>query len=303
VAPDDLNPNENSAKAPDSAPWRSLMDEVGLFGSSPSLISAVEMAFRCATSTSSVLILGENGTGKELLARFIHRASRRAKGPFIAVNCAAIPDNLLESLLFGHEVGAFTGAVAQSIGAFELASRGTLFLDEIGDMSPNLQSKILRALQEREIQRVGSQQTIPVDIRVIAATHQALDKLIKQKRFREDLYYRLCVVPIQLPPLRKRRDDIAALSDHFLKFFWERNRPDDRLQPPDLADSALRVLSSRAWRGNVRELKNVIERLVALTESGSPLPLHLLRESTASGSRGGKRKRTSTLRRKRRKAP
>ncbi|AEH22993.1 two component, sigma54 specific, transcriptional regulator, Fis family [Thermodesulfobacterium geofontis OPF15] len=217
-----------------------------------------------ADSNSNVLITGESGTGKELVARAIHRLSKRKNHPFIVVDCATIPDNLLESELFGYEKGAFTGATERKIGLIELANSGTIFLDEIGDLSLNLQKKLLRFLQEREIQRLGSLNKIKVDVRVIAATNRDLERAVKEGVFREDLYWRLNVVRIHLPPLRERKEDIPLLVQHFVqKFAKENNRPIPTIEP-----EVLDVLLNYDWPGNVRELANVIERAVILSTSG-----------------------------------
>jgi transcriptional regulator with GAF, ATPase, and Fis domain len=208
-----------------------------------------------------VLITGENGTGKELVARAIHEHSKRADGPFVKLNCAAIPSELIESELFGHEKGSFTGAMQQRRGKFELADGGTLFLDEIGDMNPSAQAKVLRVLQENELERVGGAETIKVDVRVVAATNKDLQAEIAAGRFREDLYYRLAVVPIELPPLRARREDIPVLAEHFL----EQVCADNERRAKKLASGALTLLMQHDWPGNVRELKNVVERLAILT--------------------------------------
>lgn len=223
----------------------------------------LELAEKVAPSTASVLLLGENGTGKELIARYVHRLSNRKEGPFIALNCAAIPVTLLESELFGHEKGAFTGATSLRKGIFELANKGTILLDEIGDLPPETQSKLLRVLQEREFERLGGTKTIKVDVRVIAATNQDLDEKIKQKLFREDLYYRLNVFPIRIPPLRERKDDIPFLAQHFLSIYAkEFNKAVHQID-----EQAMKELLIYAWPGNVRELQNIIERAVVLTNS------------------------------------
>jgi transcriptional regulator with GAF, ATPase, and Fis domain len=217
-----------------------------------------------ADTDSTILILGESGTGKELIAKAIHYNSYRREGPFVPVNCAAIPSELLESELFGHEKGAFTNAIRTRIGRFELANGGTLFLDEIGDMSPNLQSKLLRVLQERQFDRVGGIKTIKTDIRVIAATHQNLKKGVEEGKFREDLYYRLNVIPVEIPPLRKRVSDIPLLVHHFIDQF---NRSKKR-EIQGIDAEALKRLMQYHWPGNVRELENVIERVVILSSKG-----------------------------------
>ena len=225
--------------------------------------SIIQLSHSVARSDMSVLILGESGTGKELLARLIHKSSRRSGKPLVAVNCAAIPDNLLESELFGFEKGAFTGAVEKKAGKFELAHGGTILLDEIGEMSSTLQAKLLRVLQEKEVDRIGSRQPIPVDVRVIATTNRELHREIDEGRFREDLYFRLSVFPLQLPPLRERPDDVKLLSDHFAgKFALELNKAIS-----GFTEEAIAFLISRPWKGNIRELENVIHRAVLMAGS------------------------------------
>ncbi len=219
----------------------------------------------------TVLIEGESGTGKELIARAIHRHSKRAKRPFVTVNCAAIPHELLESELFGHEKGSFTGAITTTIGKFQQADGGTMFLDEVGDMDLNLQAKLLRVLQEKEFYRVGGRDSIRVDVRIIAATHQNLQVAVTQKRFREDLYYRLNVVPVYLPPLRERRDDISLLIEYFLQRFEVDLGTGRKL----LSHEAREMLLTYHWGGNIRELENVIKRAMVLTTSSVILPQHL----------------------------
>ncbi|OQW65854.1 MAG: sigma-54-dependent Fis family transcriptional regulator [Nitrospira sp. ST-bin4] len=223
-----------------------------------------------AASQATVLINGESGTGKELLARFIHSRSPRAHRPFIAVNCAALPDGLLESELFGHERGAFTGALIRKIGKFEMAHTGTLLLDEIGEMTMGLQAKLLRVLQEREVDRVGGRDPVPVNIRVIATTNRTLYREVEQNRFREDLYYRLNVFPVTLPPLRERLADIPMLARHFAAAAASRNG----LPLPVLSEAALAHLQRLPWKGNIRELENVMERAVLLAGHGVILPEH-----------------------------
>jgi DNA-binding NtrC family response regulator len=237
-----------------------------IVGASPAMREVYRLTRLAAPTRARVLILGETGTGKELIARAIHRLSTRSDGPYIRVNCGALSESLLESELYGHVKGAFTGAVDNKIGRFEAAHTGTLFLDEIPSMSFRLQVKLLRVLQEKEFERVGDSRTIRVDVRVIAATNLSLEEEIAAGRFRDDLYYRLNVVPIYLPPLRERRDDIAALARYFLKRYGDENRRD----LPDLDDAMLRVLQEYDWPGNVRELDNYIERLVVLSD-GRPL--------------------------------
>jgi DNA-binding NtrC family response regulator len=232
-----------------------------LVGDSPTMKKLVEQIGRAARSAASVLVTGERGTGKELVARAIHTVSPRAKGPLEKLNCAALPSELIESELFGHEAGAFTGATKQRRGKFERASGGTLFLDEVGDMPLPMQAKLLRVLQEREIERVGGSETIAVDVRVVAATNRDLVAACENGAFRADLYDRLNVLPLAIPPLRARRDDVPVLAAHFLELAARSNdRRDIRLEP-----DAVSVLASYAWPGNVRELRNVIERLVILT--------------------------------------
>jgi DNA-binding NtrC family response regulator len=229
----------------------------------PAMLKVMDMAKRVAKGRSTVLISGETGAGKEVMARFIHNNSDRKDNPFIAVNCAALPENLLESELFGHEKGAFTGAIARKKGKFELASGGTLLLDEISEMAVSIQAKLLRVLQEREIDRVGGQGAIPVDTRVIATTNRDLDAETKNGNFRLDLYYRLNVVPIKMPPLRERPDDIAPLAQYFLKKHCAfNNTPLKRISP-----DAESFLKTRTWSGNVREFENLLERASLLVES------------------------------------
>ena len=242
-----------------------------LVGSSPELLEVFKTVGRIGPSPATVLVTGESGTGKELVARAVHRVSPRAAGPFVAVNCAAIPEDLLESELFGHERGAFTGAVARKVGRFERAHGGTLFLDEIGDMSLVLQAKILRALQEREIERVGGEERIRLDVRVVAATHRDLPTLIADGDFREDLFYRLAVVRLHLPPLRERPGDVRALALHYAaRFAHAYARP---LRA--VSEDALRRLEAHGWPGNVRELRNAVERAVLLAPGDVLLPEHL----------------------------
>jgi len=214
----------------------------------------------CRSEASTVLIRGESGTGKDVIAKALHYESSRADKPFMNITCTALQDTLLESELFGHEKGSFTDAKAMKKGLFELANGGTVFLDEIGDMSPTLQSKLLRALEERAFRRIGGVQEIKIDVRVIAATNRNLEKAIEEKRFREDLYYRLNIITIDVPPLRDRREDIPALVDHFLKHFAKEFRKETR----DISGEAMQKLVAHDWPGNVRELKNVIERAVLL---------------------------------------
>ena len=233
-----------------------------MIGESPSIKQVKDMIERVAPTDARVMITGENGTGKELVARWLHEKSNRAKMPFIEVNCAAIPGELIESQLFGHEKGSFTSAIKQRKGDFELADGGTLFLDEIGDMSLPAQAKVLRALQENKITRVGGEKEIPVNVRVIAATNKNLVEEIEKKNFREDLYHRLSVILIQVPPLHERADDIPLLAKHFIAEICE-SQGRTALK---ITDSALNELKKIRWTGNIRELRNVIERLVILCD-------------------------------------
>jgi transcriptional regulator with PAS, ATPase and Fis domain len=233
----------------------------GIVGDSPAMRAVYRLTRLVAPSRASVLLVGETGTGKELIARSIHKLSPRADGPYVRVNCGALSESLLESELFGHIKGAFTGAVDNKTGRFEAAHGGTIFLDEISSMSHKLQVKLLRVLQEREFERVGESRTIRVDTRVVAATNQFLEDEIDAGRFRDDLYYRLNVVPIHLPPLRERRQDIPELARHFLSRYSEENRRDT----PELPDALLKSLLDHDWPGNVRELENYIERAVVLS--------------------------------------
>jgi formate hydrogenlyase transcriptional activator len=235
----------------------------GIVGSSPALQQTLQQARIVAPTDSTVLLYGETGTGKELFASLIHDLSRRAEGPFIRLNCAAIPEGLIESELFGHERGAFTGAIAQRVGRFEAANHGTLFLDEIGDIPLSLQSKLLRVLQEQEFERLGSTRTIRVNVRVIAATNRDLSELVEQQLFRMDLFYRINVFPITLPPLRERREDIARLARRFVHDAAARMHRPIRTIPPE----AIQALTDHSWPGNVRELQNFIERAVIISEN------------------------------------
>ena len=251
-------------------------------GPSRSTRSVVELVQKVAKISATVLVLGESGTGKELLARMIHRESGRPTAPFVAVNLAAIPKELVESALFGHEKGAFTGAIRQQLGKFELASGGTLFLDEIGDLKYELQAKLLRAIQEEEIERVGGTHPIKTDLRLIAATNVDLEKAVKDGRFREDLYYRLNVIPIRMPALRDRQEDLPELARFFLRKYSIKFRKNVQ----GIADSTLDILSSYWWPGNIRELENLIERLVAvsdkdwITDEDLPYELHVAKLDT-----------------------
>lgn len=244
-----------------------------IIGNSRALESALAQVQRVGPTDSTVLILGETGTGKELLARAIHNISPRCGRPFVKLNCAAIPFDLLESEVFGHEKGAFTGAITQKIGRFEIADRGTLFLDEIGDIPLALQPKLLRVLQEQEFERLGSTCTHRVNVRLVSATHRDLTEMLGRNEFRSDLYYRLNVFPVVLPPLRERRDDIALLVWHFAEIYARRMSK----QITRIPDATMTALTSYPWPGNVRELQNLIERAVILSNNDvlpNPLPTH-----------------------------
>jgi two-component system nitrogen regulation response regulator NtrX len=234
-----------------------------MVGESAGLRQVWDAIKRAAPTNATVLLLGESGVGKELVARSIHRNSLRSRERFVQVNCAAIPEELIESELFGHEKGSFTGATEKQIGKFEQADKGTIFLDEVGDMSPKTQAKVLRVLQEGEVERLGSARTIKVDVRVIAATNKDLELEIEKGNFREDLYFRLSVIPIRVPPLRDRREDIPALVKHFADLFSR----DNNRRPQRFTPSALDYLQKARWKGNVRELKNTVERLIIMTPS------------------------------------
>ncbi len=232
----------------------------GIVGESDGILKVFNIVEKVADSDSIILINGATGTGKGLIAKAIHNQSYRKDKPFITINCGAIPENLLESELFGHERGAFTGATSAKPGKFELADHGTIFLDEIGDMSPDLQVKLLRVLEENEFERIGGIKTICVDTRVIAATHQDLENKVASGEFREDLYYRLCVIPIMLPPLKERRTDIPLLISYFINQI----KSSKQLSVKGISDEAMDMLTAYSWPGNIRELKNYVERLVVL---------------------------------------
>jgi two-component system nitrogen regulation response regulator NtrX len=234
-----------------------------MVGESPALRQVWDAIRRASPTNATVLLLGESGVGKELVARSIHRNSLRSRERFVQVNCAAIPEELIESELFGHEKGSFTGATEKQIGKFEQADRGTIFLDEVGDMSPKTQAKVLRVLQEGEVERLGSARTIKVDVRVIAATNKDLEQEIEKGTFREDLYFRLSVIPIRVPPLRDRREDIPALVKHFADLFSR----DNNRRPPRFSPAAMEYLQRARWKGNIRELKNTVERLIIMSPS------------------------------------
>jgi two-component system nitrogen regulation response regulator NtrX len=270
-----------------------------MVGESPGLRQIGDAIKRAAPTNATVLILGESGAGKELVARAIHRNSLRSRERFIQVNCAAIPEELIESELFGHEKGSFTGATEKQIGKFEQGDRGTIFLDEVGDMSPKTQAKVLRVLQEGEVERLGSSRTIKVDVRVIAATNKDLEAEIEKGNFREDLFFRLSVIPIRVPPLRDRRDDIPALVRHFADIFSrEHNR-----RPQRFTAAALDYMKGARWKGNIRELRNTVERLIIMTP-GDAIDVDDLRDIVRIESRpsapdnggGSEKERPGTLR-------
>jgi two-component system nitrogen regulation response regulator NtrX len=254
-----------------------------IVGQSPALRGVLESVQRASPTNATVLLLGESGVGKELVARTIHRNSPRAGQRFVQVNCAAIPEELIESELFGHEKGSFTGATEKQVGKFEQADRGTIFLDEVGDMSQKTQAKVLRVLQEQEVERLGSARTIKVDVRVIAATNKNLEEAIERGEFREDLYFRLNVIPIVVPPLRERREDIPRLVQHFAK----RTAEEHNLKPKRFESAALDALSRYRWRGNIRELRNTVERLMIMTPADSvraeDLPADIRNSESAPG--------------------
>jgi two-component system response regulator HydG len=260
---------DESSRVPEEKPPE-IEPSSDIVGASVAIREVLELARRVATSDAAVLILGESGTGKELIAHEVHRASPREHKPFVAVNCSAIPGGLLESELFGHEKGAFTGAGRQKRGRFELAAGGTIFLDEIGDMSSELQAKLLRFLQDHTLQRVGGSVDITVDVRIVAATNRDLDAAVADGSFREDLYFRLNVVTIAIPPLRDRKEDIPLLVEHFLKKHAEKGRKPKRMSP-----KAMRVMMNYDWPGNVRELENAIHRAVVLSRGETVFPEQL----------------------------
>src|SRR5262252_1380302 len=253
-----------------------------MIGDSAGLKQVMAAVARAAPTNATVLIQGASGVGKELVARTIHRNSHRSRERFVQVNCAAIPEELIESELFGHEKGSFTGATEKQVGKFEQADKGTIFLDEVGDMSAKTQAKVLRVLQEGEVERLGSSRTIKVDVRVIAATNKDLEEEIAQGRFREDLYFRLSVIPINVPSLRERLDDIPALVQHFTAQFSR----DNNRRPKRIAQSALDALQHYRWKGNIRELRNTVERLIIMT-AGDTIDLADLPEIVRSGGTGG----------------
>lgn len=239
-----------------------------IIGNSPIMKNVSEDVNKVAPTDATVLLLGESGTGKELFARAIHSLSKRAKGPFVAINCAAIPETLIENELFGHEKGSYTGAVSRQLGKFELAQGGTIFLDEIGELSKDVQGKVLRALQEKTIERIGGTSTIKVDVRILCASNQDLKKAVKEGRFREDLFYRINIFPITIPPLRNRTSDIPALVEHFL----EKYSKEFGKRKPKVHPEAMKKMLNYHWPGNVRELENAIERAIILSSSEIIMP-------------------------------
>src|SRR3954462_2357567 len=257
-----------------------------MIGDSAALKQIMAAISRAAPTNATVLITGESGVGKELVARTIHRNSLRSRERFVQVNCAAVPEGLIESELFGHEKGSSTGATEKQVGQFEQAARGTIFLDEVGDMSAKTQAKVLRVLQEGEVERLGSARTIKVDVRVIAATNKNLEEEIEKGRFREDLYFRLAVIPIQVPPLRERVEDIAPLVRHYIDNFSR----DNNVRPKRIAQAALDALTRYRWRGNIRELRNTVERMIIMTGGDtnylSDLPDIVRSPAAWSGSSG-----------------
>jgi formate hydrogenlyase transcriptional activator len=262
----------------------------GLIGSSSKFQAVLDEINMVAPVDCAVLVQGETGTGKEVIAQAIHEASPRRQNRFVALNCAAIPSALLESELFGHERGAFTGAVAQTIGRFQAADRGTLFLDEIGDLPLELQPKLLRALQEKQFERLGGGRTFQVDVRVIAATNQDLWRMVQERKFRADLYYRLNVFPITLPPLREREDDIPLLIEHFVQKFAKRQGK----SIDQIPDEVMEVLKRHDWPGNIRELQNVIERAVIMTTGpvlNRPTTKHMTQEGGIRTNQDARRRR------------
>ena len=257
-----------------------------MIGDSGALKQVMAAVGRAAPTNATVLVHGESGVGKELVARTIHRNSLRSRERFVQVNCAAIPEELIESELFGHEKGSFTGATEKQVGKFEQADRGTIFLDEVGDMSAKTQAKVLRVLQEGEVERLGSARTIKVDVRVIAATNKNLEEEIEKGRFREDLYFRLAVIPIDVPPLRERPEDVPPLVRHYMDYFSRENN----VRPKRITQAALDVLQRHRWKGNIRELRNTVERLIIMTGADTidavDLPDVLRSPALAAGSGG-----------------
>jgi two-component system nitrogen regulation response regulator NtrX len=279
---------ENSKLREENRRLKEIAGAARMIGTSPAFQKVLEQATLAARTDARMLLNGESGTGKELLAAHIHAESPFASGPFVKVNCAAIPTELIESELFGHEKGAFTGATAARRGKFELADGGTLFLDEAGDLHASSQAKLLRVLQEGEFHRVGGEQPIRVSVRVIAATNRDLSELVTQQKFREDLYYRLCVVPVRMPALRERREDIRPLAEYFLAEFCARNN----FHAKEFALTAVEALEQYSWPGNIRELRNVVERMAILARAGvleaASVPIEI-RSAKPAAARGNLR--------------
>ncbi|TDJ60264.1 MAG: sigma-54-dependent Fis family transcriptional regulator [Nitrospina sp.] len=277
-------PEPASAPAPETPTPKPKSGTAGeMITQNKTMLEMVKFVENIAYSKSTVLISGETGTGKEMVARYIHQCSPRADQPFLAVNCAALPEGLLESELFGHEKGAFTGAIAKKEGKFELAHKGTLLLDEVTEMTPPLQAKLLRVLQEHEIDKVGGREPIPIDVRVIATTNREPKQLIDEGKFREDLYYRLNVIPVKLPPLRERMEDLPILADHFLK----KHSRENGKNISSIAPETLALLNKYQWRGNVRELENIIERSVLMCPGDTIEPAHLFMEDSVAAEATG----------------
>ncbi len=277
-------PEPASAPAPETPTPKPKSGTAGeMITQNKTMLEMVKFVENIAYSKSTVLISGETGTGKEMVARYIHQCSPRADQPFLAVNCAALPEGLLESELFGHEKGAFTGAIAKKEGKFELAHKGTLLLDEVTEMTPPLQAKLLRVLQEHEIDKVGGREPIPIDVRVIATTNREPKQLIDEGKFREDLYYRLNVIPVKLPPLRERMEDLPILADHFLK----KHSRENGKNISSIAPETLTLLNKYQWRGNVRELENIIERSVLMCPGDTIEPAHLFMEDSVAAEATG----------------
>ena len=268
---------------------------LGLVGDSRAMGKVREQVLKVAATDATVLVLGESGTGKELVARALHEASRRREGPFVPVSCAALPEGLLESELFGHERGAFTGATRRKIGRFELADGGTLFLDEVGDLPPQVQVKLLRVLQERRFERVGGEETLEVDVRLVSATNRDLARRVAEGRFREDLYYRLAIVPLRLPPLRERPEDVEGLAHYFL----DKHAPRMGRRPRGFDPEALALLRRHGWPGNVRELENAVQQAMVFSEGErvrvEDLPVTLREAPTSLPSLDGERSLTDIL--------
>lgn len=272
--------NGNGSNPPDRKPPEAAEKVKEIITANPNVLDILKQARGVAPSSATVLIRGESGTGKELLAAYIHRHSRHPQAPYVALNCAALPDTLAESELFGHEKGSFTGAVGRKIGKFEQAQKGTVVLDEISEMPLPLQAKLLRVLQEKEVDRIGGNRPVPIDARVIAISNVDLKTAVGEGKFRDDLYYRINVIPLLLPPLRERKDDIELLANHFLEKFSRENHR----EITSLNKAAMKMLRGHEWKGNVRELENVIERAVLIAEGSQIVSKHLLLDSSAESA-------------------